>query len=106
MAMDAQGRIYLLSRFEGTAYRVNTDGTFATFATDLDIACRLAFSQDGTLFVGDRSGTIFRVDQSGKSEVFASVPCAIERGGLPPRDCARRLRVGDGADAVDVRPCV
>ena len=29
------------------------------FATDLGVACGLAFAPDGTLFVGDRSGTIF-----------------------------------------------
>ena len=30
-------------------------------ASDLGVACGLAFAPDGTLFVGDRSGTIFRV---------------------------------------------
>ena len=33
--------------------------------TDLGVACGLAFAPDGTLFVGDRSGTIFRVDRDG-----------------------------------------
>jgi len=77
MAMDAKGRMYVSSRFEGTVYRVLADGTFETFATDLGIACGLAFAADGTLFVGDRSGTIFRVDQSGKAEAFASLPQSV-----------------------------
>jgi len=77
MAMDAQGRMYVSSRFEGIVYRVSADGTFETFATDLGIACGLAFSADGTLFVGDRSGTIFRVDQAGKAEAFASLPQSV-----------------------------
>src|SRR5258706_16084755 len=77
MAMDAQGRLYVSSRFEGTVYRVAQDGTFETFATDLGIACGLAFSEDGTLYVGDRSGTIFRVDQSGKAGPFASLPSSV-----------------------------
>jgi len=77
MAIDAQGRLYVSSRFEGTVYRVGTDGTFETFATDLGVACGLAFSKDGMLFVGDRSGTIFRVNQSGKTEAFASLPASI-----------------------------
>ena len=59
----ADGRIYVSSRFEGTVYRVATDGTAEQFATDLGVACGLAFAADGTLFVGDRSGTIFRVDR-------------------------------------------
>ena len=77
MAIDAQGRLYVSSRFEGTVYRVATDGTFEVFATDLGVACGLAFSKDGTLFVGDRAGTIFRVNQSGKAEAFASLPASV-----------------------------
>ena len=77
MAMDAQGRMYVSSRYEGIVYRVSADGTFETFATDLGIACGLAFAPDGTLFVGDRSGTIFKVDQAGKAEPFASIPSSV-----------------------------
>jgi sugar lactone lactonase YvrE len=77
MAIDAQGRLYVSSRFEGTVYRVAPDGTFEVFATDLGVACGLAFSKDGTLFVGDRAGTIFRVNQSGKAEAFASLPASV-----------------------------
>jgi streptogramin lyase len=77
MAMDADGRLYVSSRFEGTVYRVSSDGTFETFATDLGVACGLAFSSDGALFVGDRSGTIFRVNRLGKAEPFATLPASV-----------------------------
>jgi sugar lactone lactonase YvrE len=77
MAMDAEGRLYVSSRFEGTVYRVAADGTFEVFATELGIACGLAFGADGTLFVGDRSGTVFKVDRSGKAETFASLPSSV-----------------------------
>src|SRR5205085_8011860 len=63
MALDAEGRLYVSSRFEGVVYRVNGDGTSETFATDLGITCGLAFAPDGTLYAGDRSGTIFAVDR-------------------------------------------
>src|SRR5262249_24207148 len=43
----------------------------------LGVACGLAFSEDGTLFVGDRSGTIFKVDASGKATTFASLPASV-----------------------------
>src|ERR1041384_7768228 len=33
MAMDPEGRLYVSSRFEGTVYRVATDGTTDAFAT-------------------------------------------------------------------------
>jgi len=77
MAMDADGRLYVSSRFEGAVYRLADDGSAEPFATDLGIACGLAFAPDGSLFVGDRSGTIFSVDRSGKAMVFASLPSSV-----------------------------
>ncbi len=77
MAIDEQGRLYVSSRFEGTVYRVAADGSFETFATDLGIACGLAFCANGDLLVGDRSGTIFKVDPSGKTEAFATLPSSV-----------------------------
>jgi sugar lactone lactonase YvrE len=77
MAIDANDTLYVSSRFEGTVYRVAADGTAEPFATDLGVACGLAFAPDGALFVGDRSGTIFRVDGAGKAETFASLPSSV-----------------------------
>jgi len=77
MAFDPEGRLYVSSRFEGTVYRVEEDGGFESFATDLGVACGLAFAADGTLFVGDRSGTLFRVDRHGKAAPFASIPPSV-----------------------------
>ena len=77
MAIDDRDRLYVSSRFEGTVYRIGADGSFETFATDLGIACGLAFSKSGELFVGDRSGTIFKVDGSGKAEAFATLPSSV-----------------------------
>ena len=57
MAIDPSGRLYVSSRFEG--------------------ACGLAFADDGTLFVGDRSGTIFKVDSAGHATTFASLPASV-----------------------------
>jgi outer membrane protein assembly factor BamB len=77
MAIDREGGLYVSSRFEGTVYRVAADGSAAPFASDLGIACGLAFAPDGTLYVGDRSGTIFRVDREGRAEAFAAVPPSV-----------------------------
>jgi len=77
MAMDPEGRLYVSSRFEGTVYRVAADGSVESFATDLGVACGLAFAADGTLFVGGRSGTIFRVNAAGRAETFASLPSSV-----------------------------
>ena len=77
MAIDPKGRLHVSSRFEGTVYRVSDDGSAEPFASDLGVACGLAFADDGTLFVGDRSGTIFRVDAKGRASTFASLPASV-----------------------------
>src|SRR5258706_5170504 len=77
LAIDPQNRLYVSSRFEGAVYRVSPDGEAEPFAHDLGVACGLAFSRDGTLFVGDRSGTIFQVDAEGRAGVFASLPPSV-----------------------------
>jgi sugar lactone lactonase YvrE len=77
MAVDADGQIFVSSRFEGVVYRLEPDGAATPFATDLGVACGLAFAPDGSLFVGDRSGTILRVDRHGRAESFASLPTSV-----------------------------
>jgi len=77
MAVDPEGRLCVSSRFEGIVYRVANDGSAEPFANDLGVACGLAFAKDGTLFVGDRSGTIFRVDRAGHATTFASLPASV-----------------------------
>ena len=76
MVMGPDRRLYVSSRFEGTVYRVNADGTHERVASDLGVACGLAFDSDGTLYVGDRSGTIFRV-KNGTAETFATLPASV-----------------------------
>jgi sugar lactone lactonase YvrE len=77
MALDPVGRLYVSSRFEGVVYRVAADGSAQPFATDLGVACGLAFDDDGVLFVGDRSGTIFKVGPDGRATTFASLPASV-----------------------------
>jgi hypothetical protein len=57
MTFGPDGHLYVSSRFDGTVYRVFDDGRYEAMASDLGLACGLAFAPDGTLFVGDRSGT-------------------------------------------------
>ena len=77
MVRGPDGHLYVSSRFEGRVYRIFDDGRYEVMASDLGVACGLAFGPDGSLFVGDRSGTVFRVDRKGRTETFASVPSSI-----------------------------
>jgi sugar lactone lactonase YvrE len=76
MVIGADDHLYVSSRFEGSVYRVGADGVARQIASDLGVACGLAFDAQGRLYVGDRSGTIFRV-RDGRATVFASVPSSI-----------------------------
>ena len=77
MVLGPDGLLYVSSRFEGRVYRIFDDGRYEVMASDLGVACGLAFGADGSLFVGDRSGTVFRIDRKGRTETFASVPSSI-----------------------------
>jgi sugar lactone lactonase YvrE len=77
MAVGPDGLLYVSSRFEGRIYRVHDDGKCEIMASDLGVACGLAFGADGSLYVGDRGGSIFRIDRSGRTETFATVPSSV-----------------------------
>lgn len=77
MALGPDGHLYVSSRFEGRVYRIFDDGRYEVMASDLGVACGLAFGSDGALYVGDRAGTVFRIDGRGRTETFASVPPSI-----------------------------
>lgn len=76
LAFDPEGRLHVSSRFEGTVHRIDRDGGATVVAADLGIACGIAFAADGTLFVGDRSGSILRV-RDGHPSLFATIPPSV-----------------------------
>jgi sugar lactone lactonase YvrE len=76
MAFGPDGHLYASSRFEGAVYRVGEDGSAERVATDLGVACGIAFDDAGAMYVGDRSGTIFRV-QGGRATAFATLPPSV-----------------------------
>lgn len=95
MAFDAKGVLHVTSRFDGTVYRVKSDHSLEVAASELGVACGLAFASDGALFVGDRGGTIFRVNQAGRVVPFAT---------LPPSVVAYHVTVGPDDDLFVAAP--
>ncbi|MGH9409975.1 MAG: IPT/TIG domain-containing protein [Vicinamibacterales bacterium] len=77
LAFDRDGRLHVSSRFDGSVYRIDGDGRAALFASELGVACGLAFGPDGALYVGDRSGSILRVDADGHARAFATLPGSV-----------------------------
>jgi len=77
MACDLAGVLHVTSRYDGTVRKVQPDGTFEIVAHDLGVACGIAFGSDGTMFVGDRGGTVFRVGSSAHVVPFVSLPPSL-----------------------------
>ncbi len=67
IAFGPDGLLYASSRADGIIYRIAPDGTFTVYAEGLGIATGIAFDREGNLFVGDRSGTIFKVAPPGSA---------------------------------------
>ena len=76
MVLGPDGNLYVSSRFEGAVYRVRDDGSSEQVGSDLGVACGIAFDSDGWMYVGDRSGTIFRV-RDGRATAFATLPPSV-----------------------------
>ncbi|MCA1564003.1 MAG: amino acid permease, partial [Acidobacteria bacterium] len=98
LAIDRLGHLFVSSRFEGTVYRVDAAGHVDTFATDLGVACGLAFGPDDALYVGDRSGSLFRVTPASAHmhQLFRRKPIAeLVIEGSDPRALKRVMGAGD-----------
>ncbi len=71
VAFGRSGKLFVTARADGEVCQINQDSESVTYATDLGIATGIAFDQSGEMFVGDRSGTIYRVSSFGNAESFA-----------------------------------
>jgi hypothetical protein len=118
LAIARDGALYVSSRFEGSVYRVDPATLQCrVFATALGSPFGLAFDQDGYLWVGDRSGSIFRIDHDGVASRIADLPPSVAAfhlaagpdghlyvsvPTLSPRDCVYRVSPdGQVETAVD-----
>ena len=61
LAFGPDHYLYASSRAEGTVYRISPAGAMSAYAEGMGVATGIAFDRDGNLYVGDRSGTIFKV---------------------------------------------
>jgi len=61
LAFGPDQHLYVSSRADGTVYRVSATGDAHIYAEGLGIATGIAFDAAGDLYVGDRSGTIFKI---------------------------------------------
>src|SRR5207248_4820654 len=77
IAFDRIGRLFVTSRLDGTIYRVTPLKEVVMFAGELGIATGLAFNRQGEMFVGDRGGRIYRVNEIGEAEPWAELEPSV-----------------------------
>lgn len=72
-AFSRTGRLYTTNRAAGEVYHIKNDLEATCVATGLGIATGIAAGKDGALYVGDRSGTIYRLEEDGLPVTFATL---------------------------------
>jgi sugar lactone lactonase YvrE len=95
IAFDRDGQMYVSSRNDEAVYKVAPNGTMSTYAEGMGIATGIAFDAAQNLYVGDRSGTIFKIAPDRQIFVFAT---------LEPSVSAYHLAFGPSGDMFVTGP--
>src|ERR1700678_3280588 len=77
LALDADGVLYASSRHEGVVYQISPGGNLSVYVEGMGVATGVVFEPDGNLYVGDRSGTIFKISRERQIYVFATIEPSI-----------------------------
>jgi len=73
LALDRDDNLFVSCRNDGTVHRVSPDGQSMQWIEGMGIATGIAFDKAGSLYVGDRSGTIFKIGPDREIFVFATL---------------------------------
>ena len=77
LAFSMTGDLFVSSRFEGSIYTVDPAGNVQLYLEGMGIATGIAFDRGGNLYVGDRSGSIFKISPEKEIFVFATLEPSI-----------------------------
>jgi sugar lactone lactonase YvrE len=77
LAIDREDHLFVSSRNDGTIHRVSPDGRSMQWVEGMGIATGLAFDKNANLYVGDRSGTIFKIGADREIFVFATLEPSV-----------------------------
>jgi sugar lactone lactonase YvrE len=77
LAMDPEGVLYASSRHDGIIYQVSPAGNLAVYVEGMGVATGIAFDSEENLYVGDRSGTVFKISRQRQIYVFATLEPSI-----------------------------
>jgi IPT/TIG domain-containing protein len=77
LALDRAGNLFVSCRNDGTIHRVTPDGRAEQWIEGMGVATGIAFDRDESLYVGDRSGTVFKISKSREIFVFATLEPSV-----------------------------
>jgi sugar lactone lactonase YvrE len=77
IAFGPDGEMFVSSRLEGVVYKVTPFKEAVAFARNLGVATGIAFDRSGVMYVGDRSGTIYRVNGIGEERAWAQLEPSV-----------------------------
>jgi sugar lactone lactonase YvrE len=77
LAFDPRGGLFVTNRAEGTVCRVDYGEEVAIYASELGIATGIAFDDEGVMYVGDRTGRIFKIREFGRVSEFARIEPSV-----------------------------
>ena len=69
--------LYISSRYDGFVYQVTPNGNMSVFVEGMGVATGIAFDGQQNLYVGDRSGTVFKISPDRQIFVFATLEPSI-----------------------------
>ena len=77
IAFSRDGEMFVTSRLDGVVYKVSPFKEALSFARNLGVATGIAFDDEGVMHVGDRAGSIFRVNGIGEEKSWAQVEPSV-----------------------------
>ncbi len=77
IAFNREGEMFVTSRLDGVVYKLNPFREAISFARNLGVATGIAFDHSGVMHVGDRTGTIFKVNGIGEEKAWAQTEPSV-----------------------------
>ena len=77
IAFNSLGEMFVSSRHDGSIYKISSYGEKSIYAKGMGVATGIAFDHDDNLYVGDRTGTIFKIDPKREIFVFATIEPSV-----------------------------
>jgi sugar lactone lactonase YvrE len=102
LALDRSGTLYVSSRQDGVVYQISPSGNAVTYVEGMGVATGIVFDKDDNLYVGDRSGTIFKISPDRQVYVFATLERSIAAYHLALSDDGYLYVTGPTTSSFDV----